>query len=264
MRDIRRKGESSVGGGAAAGGASPGKRTRTERFGGARVERRGEAMTGGDAQAQPQPSPGQGGDVENPMGDPGAQPLATKTRATVTITESTAPPLTFNAKDYRELYGQVAQRSGKEAGSVTRSAAAFTDGPTDPDGNLTSVTIKYDLATMLPEWPQKGTQPAEDQAKFNAWRASVAEHEKGHRDIYKRELGKERTQVVGPKTADIDAQVAAVEAAAETEQDKWDAAGQPAPLAAPGGIEHVPRNSTDGQPQPDASADPPAADTASV
>jgi hypothetical protein len=240
VRDFRRNGDAAVAPGNGASVGTPGKRTLTEQLG-ARVERRGAAQTTGSATTAgvvgQEPAP-DGPSVEDPFGGPSEPPIAAaRTRTTVSFTESTAPPLTFNAKDYRELYGQVAERMGKEAGTVTRSAPKIVDGAKDPDGNIATCAITYDLATMLPEWPQKGSQPAEDQAKFNAWRASVAAHEKGHRDIYKRELGKERAEVVGPKAADIDAQIAAVQAVAETAQDAWDHAGQPAPLAAPGGIE---------------------------
>jgi hypothetical protein len=257
VRDIRRQGEAATATGTgAAGGATPGKRTLME------VTRFGVTSLDGDAATTPL------GDPMAPQGDPtgptnmlggnaadgAVQNGGGSTKTTVSITESTAPPLTFNAKDYKELYAQVSARVGKEAGEVTRSGADITTGAPDGSGNIPTAAIKYDLATMLPAWPQKASQPQADQAKFDAWRGSVSDHEKGHRDIYKRELVKERQQVIGPKQSDIDTQIAAVEDAAEKQQDAWDAAGQPAPLAVPGGIEKV----------GDASDDMPPSDTAMV
>lgn len=206
---------------------------------------------GGNAQA--------GGNVEDPMN--GAQGVANgpngpKTKTSVAFKETTAAPLTFNAKDYKDLYGQVAARVGKEAGSVTRTPTLDTAAP-DAQGNIPTAKITYELATMLPAWPQVGSQPQADQAKFNAWKQSVSDHEKGHRDLYKRDLAKVTTQVVGPKDADINSQEDQVEKDAETNQDAYDAAGQPAPLAAPGGIEKIGPNgerqsdNSDGQPPGD-------------
>jgi hypothetical protein len=238
--------------GAATPASAPGKRTRTSRIhnGAARV-RRGGAQAGGDATAPTGATPDLGviggGSPADPTGggggDGSVQNAPGKPKVTVTFQESAAPPLTFNAKDYRELYGQVAARAGREAGSVKRTPSY--DYKDDGAGHVTSVDFTYKLETMLPEWPQKAQQPQGDQAKFTAWRDSVSAHEAQHRAIYKTELAKLKTQVIGPTLADVDTQEAAVEAAAETAQDAFDASNQPAPLAAPGGIEKVP-NGTDG------------------
>jgi len=167
-------------------------------------------------------------------------------KVTVNITERMGAPLTFDAANYEELYQQVAARAAqrKEAGSVTCDLSA--DLKTDASGALTAAVIDAPLVTMLPAWPQKARQPQADQAKFDAWRASVEAHETTHRDIYKREYPKFKTAIVGPDEKAGDAQFKAVSAAAEAAQDAFDASSQPAPLAAPGGIIQVPRrNATD-------------------
>jgi hypothetical protein len=155
--------------------------------------------------------------------------------------ESAGPPITFDAATYDELYAQVSARASlrKEAGSVTTQLT--TDTVNDATGNPTEVKLTAPLVTSLPAWPQQARQPAADQAKYTAWYASVDAHERTHRDLYRREYAKLRTSVIGPTARDVDAQAQAIVDAAELVQDAFDARSQPAPLAAPGGIEQVPR-----------------------
>jgi hypothetical protein len=174
---------------------------------------------------------------------PQAVPTAGNVKVIVKLPESSGAPITFNAPTYRELYNQVSARASQrlEAGSVTTQLS--TDYKTMND-NVTEATFSAPLSTSLPSWPQKGQQPAADQAKFNEWFSSVETHEQGHRDIYKREYNKLKAAVVGPKTSDCDTQRDGVDAGCDAAQTAYDAKNQPAPLAVPGGIEHVPRNST--------------------
>ena len=255
MRDFRRNGDAAVGSGAGAGAPTPGKRTLVEatRFGTATaVAQQGDPATtplGDPFAAQADPIITTLGDPNAPQqGDPtgpgtlldnthgAVQNGPGKPTVTLSMPESMATPLTFNATDYRDLYGQVSARVGKEAGSVTTQ---LSDDVKTLDDNVTSVAFTAPLKTMLPDWPQKGTQPAADQAKFDAWKGSVATHEGQHRQIYKTEYAKLKTAVIGPKESDVDAQSQVVVDNAEKAQDAFDASNQPAPLAAPGGIEKV-------------------------
>lgn len=164
-----------------------------------------------------------------------------KPKVTVQISGPTAgPPISFSAANYRELYRQVSERAdgGEPAGTHSielKDEATQTDLDT---GDVVTVDYKLALATAIPAWPAKSSQPQPDQQKFDSWRASVDQHEKAHEAAYRREYEKLKTEVVGPKESDVQGQYAKVESAAEKAQDVVDQ-NQPAPLAAPGGTEKV-------------------------
>lgn len=235
MKDVRRGDDAKLGSATRAEpAAGPGKQTQVQRvvFGAAAVGDDGPApavSAGPDPVALDEPSaPAK---PDKPVKPP------PKPSVTVAFPETAAPPLTFSAKDYRELYQQVAARAGQEAGSVTKSMSSDTQ--RKDDGTVVSASFTIGLATMLPEWTEKASQPKDDQDKFNAWRQSVSTHETGHRDIYKKEYAKLKTQVVGPTKEDVSNQADAVSAVADQAQNAYDASNQPAALAIPGGMEKV-------------------------
>lgn len=173
-----------------------------------------------------------------------AQSVKIRTKVTVEISEKAGDPITFNAKNYAELYQQVRARedSREEAGSVTRSWDCQT-ADIDEFDNVGRVTYTIVLTTSLPKWTNLAQQPQEDQEKFNNWRASVVVHEQRHVVIYKTEYAKLKTEVKGPKETDLESQSKAVDDNAEKEQRIFDnnKSTQPSKLPAPGGVTKVPK-----------------------
>ncbi len=158
-------------------------------------------------------------------------------------------PISFSAENYRELYRQVSARAESEDPAGTHSSQIGAWKPDlDDDGDVTTVTIPITLTTSLPEWPAKSKQPKEDQAKFDAWLASVTEHEKRHEQCYRTKFQEKKAQFLkGPDEDKLDAQLTELSDSVDKDQDVVDQ-NQPAPLAAPGGMEKVGRKATGGGP----------------
>jgi len=172
-----------------------------------------------------------------------AQSVKVTTKVTLNISEEAGKPIKFDAANYAQLYQQVQARAntGAEAGSVTRSFdERFYD--VDEFGNVGRVVYTIVLTTSLPLWTNLAKQPQKDQDKFNKWRASVVIHEQRHVDIYNTEFAKLKTDVTGPKEAEVTAQSKKIDDHADDEQEKFDLdkSTQPAGLPVPGGMTKVP------------------------
>jgi hypothetical protein len=218
-------------------GHTPGKRTLTQQL--PRRTHHADAAVGGEAT----------GSGAAPVGAADAsqadQMAGKKVKVTVTSLANApaeGPAITFDAADYKGLYQQVKARAdtGKEAGSVSRG---WGEDYVFPENDAEDVReAKYDipLTMSLPKWTTRDSQPKEDQKKYDGWAASVKTHEDQHVAIYRTEYAKLKTSVVGPTTTLAKSQANTVDTDAETAQQDFDNANQPAGLPIPGGTEKVP------------------------
>jgi hypothetical protein len=211
--------------------ATPGKHTLVETMHHAQAAVEGNGAPAATAAPAPVlastgPQPALAGSAD------GAVPTGASVKVTVNTPHKAGAAISFDAKDYKELYKQVKARadSGKEAGSVSRGWSA--DYKT-ADDKVTEAKYDLPLTMSLPTWTNKASQPQAEQTKFDTWAASVRAHEDRHEQIYRLEYAKMKTAVVGPTEADCDKQSAVIDANAEAEQTKFDAANQPAGLAIP-------------------------------
>lgn len=167
-----------------------------------------------------------------------------KVKVTVKV-DRKAGKMEYDAKDYDELYRQVAKRADghKCAGSCECGAADLKFSAPRQVGDklvVDSLAITVTITVSVPTWKQLASQPKADQDKFNAWAKSVAAHEELHYKVYKDGFDKMPTVITGPTEADCDSQYDTQFAQMETDQDPIDKNQQPAALAAPGGIIKVP------------------------
>jgi Bacterial protein of unknown function (DUF922) len=193
----------------------------------------------------------------------------------VKFSTSTGAAITIEGKNYKEMYQAVSARAdlNQEGGKCKPEAPTVNViyKPADPssqDKRVESCSITVVLAISLPAWSGKGSQPAEDQAKFTAWYNSVKAHEDKHVNAFKSGVTAATVKPAGDKESDVDAALEAAFTANNAAQQSVDTS-PPAPLAAPGGTEKVGANdagagagdgkqaAAEGKPQAPA-AEPPA------
>src|ERR1700759_1682050 len=130
--------------------ATPGKRTlvETTHYAQAAVEGSG-APAAMPEQAPALASTGPQPALDGPADS--AVPMGAGIKVTVNTPHKTGAAISFDAKDYKELYKQVKARAdtGKEAGSVSRGWSA--DYKT-ADDKVTEATYDIPLTMSLPAW----------------------------------------------------------------------------------------------------------------